>query len=66
MDRKSVVELARELRGRAERLRGGKDEEFEKSKGLLRALPTWLIRPILKLTGYLTGRRDWSCATPGS
>jgi pyruvate dehydrogenase E2 component (dihydrolipoamide acetyltransferase) len=55
IDRKSVVEIARELRARAEMLRGGRDPEFEKSKGLLRALPTWLIRPILWLTGYLTG-----------
>jgi pyruvate/2-oxoglutarate dehydrogenase complex dihydrolipoamide acyltransferase (E2) component len=55
MDRKSVVEVARELRELAERLRAGRDEQFEKSKGLLRMLPTWLIRPVLRLSGYLTG-----------
>lgn len=54
LDKKSVVELAVELRGRADRLRAGKDEEFEKSKGPLRILPTWLLRPILWLTGWLT------------
>jgi pyruvate dehydrogenase E2 component (dihydrolipoamide acetyltransferase) len=55
MDQKPVSAVAAELRQRAEKLRQGKDSEFEKSKGMLRALPSWLIRPILKLTGWLTG-----------
>ena len=53
-DKKSVLEIAQELRGRAERLRAGKDDDFEKSKGLLRVLPTWLIRPIVGAVGWLT------------
>lgn len=53
-DQKTVVDIARELRQLAERLRQGKDEEFEKSKGILRLLPTWLIRPVLWFTGWLT------------
>jgi pyruvate/2-oxoglutarate dehydrogenase complex dihydrolipoamide acyltransferase (E2) component len=55
VDTKSTVEIARELRTRVEQLRGGKDSEFERSKPLLRLLPTWLIRPILWTTGYITG-----------
>jgi len=54
-DQKSVAEIARELRLRAERLRRGEDGDFEKSKSLLRLLPTWLIRPLVWLTGWLTG-----------
>src|SRR5205823_4017307 len=54
-DQKSVAEIARELRERAERLRSGNDAGFEKSKPLLRLLPTWLIRPVLWATGWLTG-----------
>jgi pyruvate dehydrogenase E2 component (dihydrolipoamide acetyltransferase) len=54
-DKKSVVEVAKELRTAAERLRAGKDAAFEKSKGPLQILPTWLIRPMLKFTGWLTG-----------
>ena len=54
-DQKSVVEIARELRESAERLRQGKDLAFEKSKGPLKFLPTWLIRPLVAFTGYLTG-----------
>jgi pyruvate/2-oxoglutarate dehydrogenase complex dihydrolipoamide acyltransferase (E2) component len=54
-DQKSVAEIARELRESVERLRAGKDEAFEKSKGPLKMLPTWAIKPIVSLTGYLTG-----------
>jgi len=54
-DQKSVVEIARELRERAERLRRGQDTDFEKSKALLRVLPTSLLRPIVWATGWLTG-----------
>jgi len=55
IDKMSVVEVARDLRARAEKLRAGKDAAFEKSKGPLQLLPTWLIRPMLKVTGWLTG-----------
>mgnify|MGYP002878719354 CR=1 FL=1 len=42
--KKSVVEIARDLREKAEKLRGGKDEQYEKTqKGLLGKLPPWLI-----------------------
>ncbi len=54
IDKKSVVEVARDLRGRAEKLRAGQDEAFKKSMGPIKILPTWLIRPVLKLTGWLT------------
>jgi pyruvate/2-oxoglutarate dehydrogenase complex dihydrolipoamide acyltransferase (E2) component len=55
IDTKSNIDIAKELRVRAEQLRAGKDSEFEKSKPIIRMLPTWLIRPILWLTGYVTG-----------
>ncbi len=55
VDEMSVADIARELRKKAESLRGGKDPEFEKSKGLLRALPTWMLRPIVWFSGFLTG-----------
>jgi pyruvate dehydrogenase E2 component (dihydrolipoamide acetyltransferase) len=55
IDRKSVVEIARELRERATRVRKGQDSEFEKSKGLIRLLPTWLLKPIVRFSGWLTG-----------
>lgn len=55
LDKKPVSAVATELRQRAEKLRKGQDSEFEKSKGMLKLLPSWLLRPIVKLTGWLTG-----------
>lgn len=55
VDEMKLPEIARSLRERAERLRAGRDDEFEKNKGVLRALPTWLLRPLLFLTGWLAG-----------
>ncbi|MCC7385276.1 MAG: 2-oxo acid dehydrogenase subunit E2 [Deltaproteobacteria bacterium] len=55
IDQKSVVEVGRELRQRVERLRGGKDDEFEKGKGVIRLLPPFLLKPMLWFTGWLTG-----------
>jgi pyruvate dehydrogenase E2 component (dihydrolipoamide acetyltransferase) len=54
IDKKSVVDVARELRELAERLRKGKDEEFNKSQGPLHFLPTWLIKPLVFVSGWLT------------
>jgi pyruvate dehydrogenase E2 component (dihydrolipoamide acetyltransferase) len=53
-DQKSVVDAAVELRQLAEKLHKGEDESFKKSMGPLKMLPTWIIRPLVKLTGYLT------------
>jgi pyruvate/2-oxoglutarate dehydrogenase complex dihydrolipoamide acyltransferase (E2) component len=55
MDQKSTAEIAKELRLGAERLRNGTDAEFERPKKLIKMLPTWIIRRILNITGYLTG-----------
>lgn len=54
IDKKTTVEIARELRIGAEQLRKGEDANFEKPKALIKALPTWVLRRLLWLTGYLT------------
>ena len=54
-DQKSVIDIAQQLADEAQRLRAGKDEAFNKSKPLLRLLPSWLIRPLVQLTGWLAG-----------
>jgi pyruvate/2-oxoglutarate dehydrogenase complex dihydrolipoamide acyltransferase (E2) component len=54
VDKKSVSDIARELRLLAEKLHKGKDEQFAKSQGLVKSLPTWLLRPLLWFTGLLT------------
>lgn len=53
VDKKSIVELAHELADRTSRLRGGGDNDFEKSKGAVKALPTWILRPVVAATGFL-------------
>ena len=53
VDKKSIVELAHELGERTSRLRGGGDNDFEKSKGAIKVLPTWLLRPVVALSGFL-------------
>lgn len=55
IDQKTTQQIAAELKTGAEKIRSGKDAEFEKSQGMLRLLPTWVIRPILWLVGYITG-----------
>jgi hypothetical protein len=54
VDRKHVATVAAELRERSERLRHGADDDWERSKQLVRVLPTWLLRPLVWLTGWLT------------
>jgi pyruvate/2-oxoglutarate dehydrogenase complex dihydrolipoamide acyltransferase (E2) component len=65
IDRKSVADIARELREHAGRLRGGKDPDFEKSKGSIKAMPTWLLRPLVWLTGWLSASAGWSVKALG-
>ncbi|MCA9698057.1 MAG: 2-oxo acid dehydrogenase subunit E2 [Myxococcales bacterium] len=55
MDQKPVAAIAGELRELATKLHRGEDEQFKKSQGPLHFLPTWLIRPIVTFTGWLTG-----------
>jgi hypothetical protein len=48
------VLAAGELASKADRLRKHEDKDFNKSKPLLKAMPVFLIRPIVWLTGYLS------------
>ncbi len=54
LDRKSVIEATVELRELASKLAKGSDERFNKSMGPVRLLPTWVLKVVLKLTGFLT------------
>ena len=53
VDKKSISALAQELRERTSRLRGGGDNDFEKSKGAIKVMPTWMLRPMVAMTGFL-------------
>jgi len=52
-DLKDLKTISSELRGKSKKLRSGNDEEFKKSKPLLRVLPTFLIQPVVSLVGWL-------------
>lgn len=51
---KSLAEIAAELRQNAEKLRKGKDKEFEKAKGILRFMPRFLLPHFLNFMGFLS------------
>ena len=53
VDTKAPAQIAAELREQAERLRTGTDDDYNKSMGVVRKLPTWLLRPLLWFTGWL-------------
>lgn len=53
-DRKSAVEIARELSERAARIRSREDGDFGRSKKLLARTPTLTLRPSLRLVTWLT------------
>ncbi len=55
IDKKSVVTIAEELVKGVEKMRSGKDSNLKKSNSMLKSMPTWIIRPMLWLTGYITG-----------
>jgi len=62
---KKVSEVSALLRERALMLRAGKDSDFEKSKPVLRALPTWILRPLVWFTGWLSGALGMSIPALG-
>lgn len=57
-DQKPVVEIARELSGRASRIRNEEDVEFGKTKSMLDRTPRRLLGISLKAAAWLTADRD--------
>lgn len=53
--RRSVAEVAEAVAAGARRLRDGADQDWERSKQLVRWLPPFLLRPVVWLVGWLTG-----------
>jgi pyruvate/2-oxoglutarate dehydrogenase complex dihydrolipoamide acyltransferase (E2) component len=52
-DRKSVVEIAREAEARVRALRDGRDENVERTKGMLGRIPRRLLGPLMRVVSYL-------------
>ncbi|ELR24211.1 2oxo acid dehydrogenase acyltransferase catalytic subunit [Acanthamoeba castellanii str. Neff] len=55
IDKKGVDQVATELDAGSQRLRKGTDENFKKSMGPLKLLPTWLIRLVVNTAAYAAG-----------
>ena len=52
-DTKSLVEIAREIRARAGKIREGDDASYRKSRGAFEQIPWWLARPTTWLSDLL-------------
>lgn len=59
VDRKSVAEIARELREHSQKLARGQDEAFKKSMAPLRWMPRWLLRRVVAWVGFLGSGLGW-------
>jgi len=55
-DKRTLTQLADEVTKRAKSLRSGQDEDFNKTNQLLKLLPVFIIRPIVYITGQLSGQ----------
>jgi len=53
LDKRSIVDICRQLREKTEKLRQGKDEDFNKTTKTLQLLPIEVIQFILSTVGYL-------------
>lgn len=60
-DSKSLSEIATELHKSASRIKKGDDFEYQKMKGLIQYIPSFLIGPLLKIMGFfMYGLNLWS------
>lgn len=53
-DELDIVQLSQILRGRAQKVRAGEDEEIEETKALIDKVPPWLMKRMLKTVDFLT------------
>lgn len=54
VDTLSMSGLVSAIEGKARGIRTGQDESFERSRGLFRKTPFWVLKPLLKLVDFLT------------
>jgi pyruvate/2-oxoglutarate dehydrogenase complex dihydrolipoamide acyltransferase (E2) component len=50
----SLEQLVTAVEGGAKSIRTGSDKNYQKSRDLFKILPWWLVRPLLRLTDFLT------------
>lgn len=54
LESKTIVDIANEVRNRAQHIREGRDKEFAKAKNALMAIPFWLMFPFIQLMGFVS------------
>jgi len=54
-DEKSVIDICNELTGEVDKVRGGKDEEFNKNMALVQLMPTFVLSMISNIIGFISG-----------
>ncbi|MCO4744845.1 MAG: 2-oxo acid dehydrogenase subunit E2 [Proteobacteria bacterium] len=64
-DTKGPAGIAKELRELAVKLHKGADDDFNKSKGTIKMLPTWILKPLLSWIGWLGGCGGFSIPALG-
>jgi len=64
-DNKSLKQIGEEIQTKSNTLREHKDEEFNKSKPLMKTLPVFVLRFIVHFFGYLTNALDISVPALG-
>jgi pyruvate dehydrogenase E2 component (dihydrolipoamide acetyltransferase) len=64
-DRKSAVEMARELDERSRKMKRGIDPDFARSKRTMELLPRALLRPALRISAWLAGDHAQGIAALG-
>ena len=64
-DEKGPAGIARQLRELAGKLHNGQDDDFNKTKGTLKLLPTWMLKPLLSWVGWLGGCGGFSIPALG-
>jgi pyruvate/2-oxoglutarate dehydrogenase complex dihydrolipoamide acyltransferase (E2) component len=60
VDRKSVLDVAKELRERSQRMKSGDDPDFARVKRTMDALPRPLLRLALRVSAWVAGDHDKS------
>jgi pyruvate dehydrogenase E2 component (dihydrolipoamide acetyltransferase) len=64
-DEKSLVEVAREVAGRARGIRTGEDATYRESRSMFQKMPWWLARPATRLSDILVNELDFDLPAQG-
>jgi pyruvate/2-oxoglutarate dehydrogenase complex dihydrolipoamide acyltransferase (E2) component len=65
VDKKSLIEIAREIRERASRIRQGDDASYRQSRSIFTRLPWWLARPATTLSDVLVNELHLDLSAQG-